>query len=281
MPSPRRIASARRRRRSASGCSRASSLCGETIRKRDRPLRRALADLLRAAARRRPSRSRRRARSPRRPARAPGRRRRARPAGRERRPAIRSTTFRRSQPERCCGCVETTISSGGGSSVASASRMAATGSVSTTCPWPGSRLSAATRASSPAGAGRGAAGVLVDDVALARLVDRRDHGHAHRPVLAPPLERLDQAPAGDRLVRDHEHMVPRAALTRAPPRLRVHAVAVEDAVPRARHAVLVRAADDLRDLVEVEDRRRRGHLPLERQRAPRVGGRASPRSASS
>src|SRR5258707_3008770 len=30
----------------------------------------------------------------------------------------------------------------------------------------------------------------------------------------------------------------------------------------------VRVADDLRDLVEVEDRRRRADLPLERQRAP-------------
>ena len=39
------------------------------------------------------------------------------------------------------------------------------------------------------------------------------------------------------------------------------------------HAVLVGAAHDLRDLVEVEDRRRRGHLPLERARAPRVAGR--------
>ena len=47
----------------------------------------------------------------------------------------------------------------------------------------------------------------------------------------------------------------------------------EDRVPRARDAVLVRAADDLRDLVEVEDRRRRGDLPLERVRAPRVARR--------
>ena len=39
---------------------------------------------------------------------------------------------------------------------------------------------------------------------------------------------------------------------------------------RAGDAVLVRRADDLRDLVEVEDRRRRGDLPLERHRAPRV-----------
>src|SRR4051794_36336340 len=37
----------------------------------------------------------------------------------------------------------------------------------------------------------------------------------------------------------------------------------EDAVHRARHAVLVGAADDGGDGVEVEDRRRRGDLPLE------------------
>src|SRR4051794_21236727 len=49
---------------------------------------------------------------------------------------------------------------------------------------------------------------------------------------------------------------------------------LEDAVARAGDAVLVRAADHGRDLVEVEDRRRGGALPLERERAPRVGGRA-------
>ena len=54
------------------------------------------------------------------------------------------------------------------------------------------------------------------------------------------------------------------------------AVAVQDRVHRAGDAVLVRAADDLRDLVEVEDRRRRGNLPLERARPPRVAGGAGP-----
>src|ERR1700731_1675543 len=48
----------------------------------------------------------------------------------------------------------------------------------------------------------------------------------------------------------------------------------EDAVHRAGHAVLVRPADDRRGRVEVEDRRRRRDLPLERQRAPRVRDRA-------
>ena len=52
--------------------------------------------------------------------------------------------------------------------------------------------------------------------------------------------------------------------------------ALEDAVHRAGDAVLVGAADDRRDRVEVEDRRRRGDLPLERQRAPRVGRGARP-----
>src|SRR6266540_3880651 len=49
--------------------------------------------------------------------------------------------------------------------------------------------------------------------------------------------------------------------------------AVQQRVPRAGDAVLVRVADDLRDLVEVEHRRRRAHLPLERQRAPRIARR--------
>src|SRR3954453_10306469 len=48
----------------------------------------------------------------------------------------------------------------------------------------------------------------------------------------------------------------------------------EDAVHRARHAVLVRAPDDGRPVVEVEDGRRGAPLPLERERAPRVGLRA-------
>src|SRR3954466_5726826 len=41
-----------------------------------------------------------------------------------------------------------------------------------------------------------------------------------------------------------------------------------DAVDRPRHAVLVGAADDGRNLVEVEPRRRRGDLPLEGERPP-------------
>src|SRR4051794_38476631 len=44
----------------------------------------------------------------------------------------------------------------------------------------------------------------------------------------------------------------------------------EDRVPRVRDAVLVRPADDLGHFAEVEDRRGGAHLPLERERVPRV-----------
>ena len=57
-------------------------------------------------------------------------------------------------------------------------------------------------------AGRGAAGVLVDDVACARLVDRADDRDPDRPVGGTPVERLRQALPGHRLVGDDEH-VPR------------------------------------------------------------------------
>ena len=49
------------------------------------------------------------------------------------------------------------------------------------------------------------------------------------------------------------------------------AFAGHDRVPGAGDAELVGAADDARDLVEVEDRRRRGDLPLDRVGAPGVG----------
>src|SRR3954447_27051978 len=51
---------------------------------------------------------------------------------------------------------------------------------------------------------------------------------------------------------------------------------LEDAVHRARDAVLVRPADHRGNGGEVEDRRRRGDLPLQREGAPRVGLRARP-----
>src|SRR3954447_7049479 len=52
--------------------------------------------------------------------------------------------------------------------------------------------------------------------------------------------------------------------------LRHLGAALEHAVDGAGDAVLVGAADDRRDRVEVEDRRRGRALPLERERAPRV-----------
>ena len=59
---------------------------------------------------------------------------------------------------------------------------------------------------------------------------------------------------------------------------RRHGRLVEDDVLGARLAVVVRAADHARRAVEVEDRRRRGDLPLDRQRAPGVvAGAGSPR----
>ena len=57
-----------------------------------------------------------------------------RPGWRRRRARMSSTTLRRIQPERSAGCVETMISSTGGSSCASASLTACTGPVSTTKP---------------------------------------------------------------------------------------------------------------------------------------------------
>src|SRR5207248_2798601 len=69
--------------------------------------------------------------------------------------------------------------------------------------------------------GRGAAGVLVDDVALAGLVDRADDRDPERPLRAAALERPDQALAGDGLVGDHEHVLHRtgassSSTTRSP-----------------------------------------------------------------
>src|SRR5205085_620655 len=57
----------------------------------------------------------------------------------------------------------------------------------------------------PAAGGR-AARVLVDDVALARVVDRTEDGDADRPLRGFALERLQQAPPGDGLVRDREDL---------------------------------------------------------------------------
>src|SRR5439155_6700225 len=53
---------------------------------------------------------------------------------------------------------------------------------------------------------RGAPRVLVDDVALPRLVDRADDGDTQLALCLAPFQGLDQASPGDGLVRDHEHV---------------------------------------------------------------------------
>ena len=77
---------------------------------------------------------------------------------------------------------------GGGSSWTSASLAAITGLVSTTKPCAGIAGVAQQRQRlvEPA-ARRGAARVLVDDVAVARLADRRDHRHVDVLVNRRPL----------------------------------------------------------------------------------------------
>ena len=171
MPAPRSSASARRSRRSASGCPLGRrSLCGATIRKLAGTPRRALADRREQRLAEHASRSRPRGRSPRRGLLASGRRRRARP-GRPRRPSrIWSTTLRRSQPELLLRVRRDDDLVTGGSSCASASRTASTGSVSTTKPVrPGCPPRGAAPASCRAAArARRPPRVLVDDVALAR-----------------------------------------------------------------------------------------------------------------
>ena len=48
----------------------------------------------------------------------------------------------------------------------------------------------------------GAPRVVVDDVALARLIHGREHRHDHVGVLRPLLDQLDERRRDDRLVRD-------------------------------------------------------------------------------
>ena len=106
-------------------------------------------------------------------------------------------------------------------------------------------------------------------------------GHAATSAcLRAPLERLDAASAPATVSFATTRTCAQSAAGTSS-RLDAAPVAVQHRVPRAGDAVLVRAADDLRDLVEVEDRRRRGDLPLERQRAPRVRRARSGRAPSS
>ena len=137
-------------------------------------------------------------------------------------------------------------------------------------------------------------GVVVDHVAVARVRARDADDHAQLLAGGLLLDALQQRLAAERLVRDDQDGLGHGLLLSR--RLgrgwsrRGRTIAhlglgggAEDAVHRAGDAVLVRAADDRRDGVEVEDRRRRGDLPLERERAPRVrrpraGRRATRRS---
>src|SRR4029078_2939765 len=66
-------------------------------------------------------------------------------------------------------------------------------------------------------AGRGAACVLVDDVALARLVDRGNDRHEERAFRAPPLQGVDQSATGNSLVRDHEPVLHRTGTSSSVP----------------------------------------------------------------
>ena len=190
-----------------------------------------------------------------------------------RRVAIRSRTFLRSQPDFFSGCVETTISVG--------RARAGPARRGSRRPDPRPRRARARRCRPPAAhRACGRAGGPRPPVACPRR--RRSprsagHGTEDRDevdaVLGAPRQRVDEPPPGNRLVRHDEHVRSScASLDSARPR-----DPRSGRVTGAGHAVLVRVADHLRDLVEVEDRRRRRHLPLERKRAPwvRLGDRAA------
>ena len=150
------------------------------------------------------------------------------------------------------------------------------GSWSTTCPSAGDpRLAELLQRAVEPPAGRRAARVLVDDVALARLVHGRDHRRRARrlPAARRRTASSSSSPASVSFATTRILRRRGSFTARAPPRRAVRRgrpAAVQHRVPRARDAVLVRAADDLRDLVEVEDRRRRGR-PATRASAPATG----------
>ena len=100
------------------------------------------------------------------------------------------------------------------------------------------------------------------------------------------LHEVQQRRAADRLVGHDEDVLRHRGATPRPSRSSTPWPAPEAVAPAGcgtsappfstpctapGNAVLVRPADDGRDRVEVEDRRRRRDLPLERERAPRVG----------
>ena len=104
-----------------------------------------------------------------------------------------------------------------------------------------------------------------------RLRHGRDHDHADRSLARPALHRGSELGAAQRLVGDDQDLRRGRHACTCSASSCGSLAGLHHRVPRAGHAVLVRSADDLGDLVEVEDRRRRGHLPLERESAPRVG----------
>ena len=206
------------------------------------------------------------------------------------------------------------ISSAPHSRIASCVAMYGSGSITSPCagmPSSRRRSSVSSRRTRAAERTR----VVVDHEALPRRVLRADDGAADRPACRALLDRLEQLVPADRLVGDDQHVggllrrlggvgrlhrysrrlsvppwplplpLPFAACAACPSPdsaadRDLLAVAVQHSVHGPGHPVLVRSADDLRDLVEVEDRRRRGDLPLERARAPRVAGRARVRTPS-
>ena len=117
--------------------------------------------------------------------------------------------------------------------------------------------------------------VAVDDVALAWLASR---ARRRRPGSGPARRggAASRRARPRRASRSRRRGPTSLSVMRALPRCRLLRRA-EDRVLRAGDAVLVRPADDLRDLVEVEDRRRGRDLPLERARVPgvRLGDRAA------
>ena len=205
---------------------------------------------------------------------------------------MRSIRSRRSQPECVAGCVETMISSGRRSAIASI--VARKGSASPTSPVASMPSSASSRDREVDAHLRRFAHRLVVDhearrglalghhQAKAHVAGRRALAHARRAASRrracgwppPGSPSSDPPPLLIALGAPHDAR---------PPALRPPAGGRrgrEDAVHRARDAVLVGAAHDRGHPVEVEDRRRRGDLPLERHAAPRVGHARAGRRAS-
>ena len=199
---------------------------------------------------------------------------------------IRSIRSRRSQPDCVAGWVEMMISSGRRSAIASI--VARNGSESPTSPVASMPSLGEQRQREVDAHLRGFAhGLVVDHETGRGLALRHDErGSAASPAARARAHRVEQLcarracgwrrpgfPSSVLLLPQSlagSATLPAGVGARSRGRGRRR----EDAVHGARHAVLVGSADDRRDAIEVEDRRRRGDLPLERQRAPRVGHRA-------